>query len=389
MNFYVSIGEIQKQINEYRYRTGKAPEFPFILQQLYEQKQYQKDFSDIADTSRLVRQDDDTFLEGIQKLCFYFPDKIIHVPEQFDIVPPNAGLTAVYQFWGCKEFVHLHDCFEIDYIYRGQCELTFLDETRILTEGDFCILSPFTKHNVVLLSPETRLFPIYIKEHTFSKLFFSLLSEDDILSDFFRKILASSTEANYLLIKTDASNEIKDLVKKLFLESFRYDDYVERCSINWINLLFTYVLRSYRIYQQFSYYRSGPDYIPIVRYIQSHYKTITLQTLAEHFHYSVPYLSKIIKEYTGKNFTQLIKTLKIKEAIEYLEKTDLSIEAISEKTGYNSADHFYRIFKEYQGISPLQYRKDFIRNHPGSIYPSNRYIPSPHRNEEEAIHSPQ
>ena len=178
---------------------------------------------------------------------------------------------------------------------------------------------------------------------------------------FFRKILSSSEEANYLLIKTDASCEIKDLVKKLFLENFRYDNYVERCNIYWINLLFVYVLRSYHIYQQFSYYKSGPDHIPIVRYIQSHYKTVTLPILAERFHYSVPYLSKIIKENTSKNFTQLIKTLKMKEALEYLEKTDLSIEEISEKTGYNSADHFYRVFKEYQGISPQQYRKEFLK----------------------------
>ena len=51
----------------------------------------------------------------------------------------------------------------------------------------------------------------------------------------------------------------------------------------------------------------------------------------------------------------------MKEALVYLEKTDLSIEEISEKTGYNSADHFYRVFKEYQGISPQQYRKEFLK----------------------------
>ena len=361
MNFYISIGEIQDHIEEYHRVTGKAPDFPFILHQIYTQKHYLKEFPGTIDTSSLIRLEDDDFLKEIRKLYFYFSDKILHIPERFDIVPPNAGLTVVYQFWGCKDFIHLHDCFEIDYVYRGQCELTFLDEQQILTEGDFCILSPFTRHNVTLLNKDSYIFPIYIKESTFSKLFFPLLSSDDILSDFFRKILSSSEEANYLLIKTDASCEIKDLVKKLFLENFRYDNYVERCNIYWINLLFVYVLRSYHIYQQFSYYKSGPDHLPIVRYIQSHYKTVTLPILAERFHYSVPYLSKIIKENTSKNFTQLIKTLKMKEALEYLEKTDLSIEEISEKTGYNSADHFYRVFKEYQGISPQQYRKEFLK----------------------------
>ena len=84
----------------------------------------------------------------------------------------------------------------------------------------------------------------------------------------------------------------------------------------------------------FSYYKSGPDHIPIVRYIQSHYKTVTLPILAERFSLFCTLISpRSSKKTRAKNFTQLIKTLKMKEALEYLEKTDLSIEEISEKTG--------------------------------------------------------
>lgn len=150
-------------------------------------------------------------------------------------------------------------------------------------------------------------------------------------------------------------------MKRLFLEQFRYDKYVDRCSIYWLNLLFTNILRNYQTYSQFSNYKTGLDYAPILRYIQSHYDTITLPRLSEIFHYSVPYLSKIIRENTGKKFKQLINEFKIRRVIYYLEETDYSIENISGLVGYNSSDHFYHIFRKMQGISPQQYRKQYLR----------------------------
>ena len=86
MNFYISIGEIQDHIEEYHRVTGEAPDFPFILHQIYTQKHYLKEFPGTIDTSSLIRLEDDDFLKEIRKLYFYFSDKILHIPERFDIV---------------------------------------------------------------------------------------------------------------------------------------------------------------------------------------------------------------------------------------------------------------------------------------------------------------
>lgn len=127
--------------------------------------------------------------------------------------------------------------------------------------------------------------------------------------------------------------------------------------MHWLYLLFSSILRDYQTYSQFSSYKSGPDYAPILRYIQNHYTTITLTELSKIFHYSIPYLSKIIKDTTDKNFVTLVRDLKMRDAIRYLEKTKLSMEEISIRIGYNSEDHFYRVFSSFYGMSPLQYRK--------------------------------
>ena len=40
-----------------------------------------------------------------------------------------------------------------------------------------------------------------------------------------------------------------------------------------------------------------------------------------------------------------------------LETTELSISAVAEQTGFASAAHFRRVFREVMGTGPLQYRK--------------------------------
>ncbi len=362
MYFYASIGDIRDKIENYTNTYHKGANFPDILREIFNEKPCLENKTPLSDIRSLLQMDDELFLQKIRDLYFRFPKTLIYDDEHFDVVPSASALTVINQFFGTRSFIHLHDCFEIDYIFRGECELSFLDEKRVLTEGDFCILSPYTNHDMILLTKDSCIFPILIKEQAFRETFFSLLSGGDLLSDFFKKILSDSAEPNYLLFKTNVSYEVRDIMKRLFLEKFRYDKYVDRCTIYWLNLLFTNILRNYQTYSQFSSYKSGPDYAPILRYIQSHYDTITLPRLSEIFHYSVPYLSKIIKKSTGKNFKQLVNETKMRKAIYYLEETDFSIEDISGRVGYSSSDHFYHVFRKAQGMSPQQYRKNYLEN---------------------------
>lgn len=47
----------------------------------------------------------------------------------------------------------------------------------------------------------------------------------------------------------------------------------------------------------------------------------------------------------------------MRAAVQLLETTNDSIEKIAEDVGYNSSDHFYRVFTDYYGMSPTKYRK--------------------------------
>lgn len=93
-----------------------------------------------------------------------------------------------------------------------------------------------------------------------------------------------------------------------------------------------------------------------MNYIQTNYRTVTLQLLAKEFYLSVPYLSKYIKERSGKPFSAIVTEIRMQHACNMLKSEGASVEQIAEKAGYPSVEHFNRQFKKIYGITPAAYR---------------------------------
>ncbi|MGB9678381.1 MAG: AraC family transcriptional regulator [Thermoanaerobacteraceae bacterium] len=87
------------------------------------------------------------------------------------------------------------------------------------------------------------------------------------------------------------------------------------------------------------------------------YESITLDIISKKFNISPWYFSRSFKEITGFTFSEYLNRIRIKEAQHLLKNSDLSIEEITGKVGFDSSTHFGRTFKSLVGISPLKYRK--------------------------------
>ena len=97
----------------------------------------------------------------------------------------------------------------------------------------------------------------------------------------------------------------------------------------------------------------------IMNYINENYSdaSLGLGMIATNFNISEGYVSSLFKEQAGVNFTEYVETQRINKACELLKMTDLSINDISEKVGYNSVQSFRRAFKRLHGFSPSELRK--------------------------------
>ena len=91
--------------------------------------------------------------------------------------------------------------------------------------------------------------------------------------------------------------------------------------------------------------------------LNTHYKNQhQIQFYANALHLTADYLSKTIKQVTGKTAKQFVNDAIVREAKVLLQE-HLSIQDISRMLGFNSVQDFSNFFKTHTSLSPTAYRK--------------------------------
>lgn len=101
-----------------------------------------------------------------------------------------------------------------------------------------------------------------------------------------------------------------------------------------------------------------------IAYIQENFdRDLNMAVVSNHISMNYSLFSSLFKEYTGSNFVNYLKGIRMEEAKRLLAKTDLRVIDISTKIGYDNEKHFMKIFKASCGVSPSEYRKNVQNDH--------------------------
>lgn len=98
----------------------------------------------------------------------------------------------------------------------------------------------------------------------------------------------------------------------------------------------------------------------IIAYINLHItEQITLEEIADHFFLNKDYLARQFKKHAHVTLGHYIASQKIALAQELLAH-GYTVNEVQEKTGFTSYAYFFKFFKKMTGISPSQYRKEYV-----------------------------
>lgn len=255
-------------------------------------------------------------------------------------------------------FKHRHIFFELAYVVKGRCSQDIGNDHIEMEAGDFCLLAPDTVHSVGVFD-DSLLVNILVRRSTFDDIFFNMLRDTNMIATFFNQSLYSGVHNPYLIIPARGDQVLKEYVLSMFLEYLGKRRYYEKILNNQLMILFAKMLQSYeeQIRLPSRMRKATQESMKILSYIEDHYQTITLKETASRFHFSQPYCSKIIKEYTGKSFTQIVQEIRFQKAAILLKNTNISIAEISNGVGFENVEHFNRLFKKLYQMTPGQYRK--------------------------------
>ena len=92
-------------------------------------------------------------------------------------------------------------------------------------------------------------------------------------------------------------------------------------------------------------------------FIRNNYYTITVEEVVDYIGFSRGYLSTQFRRHTGQTMQGYLMRIRADAAIKLLEETEMSIQEIANKVGYEDQLAFSRMFKGICGVSPKHYRE--------------------------------
>ena len=249
---------------------------------------------------------------------------------------------------------HTHDYVEMVYMVRGTTTHTVDDQRVTLQEGDLLMLGQHATQSIEPAGKEDLAVNFIVKPEFFSSLLPYLGEQQTPLHRFILSCLTGEAETGWLLFRVGGILPIQNLLENLLWTLM--NDTPNKRGIHQLTmgLLFAELLNHTEALRFAS--QEQTVLVSVLRYIEERYRDGSLQEIAGQTHYTLPALSRLIKQKTGKNYTELVQEKRLSQAAWLLKNTDRRVDEVARLVGYENLSYFHRIFSAAFGQSPKHYR---------------------------------
>jgi AraC-like DNA-binding protein len=252
---------------------------------------------------------------------------------------------------------HMHDHYEIVYVYNGKGTFFIGDVFYDMQQGDVFLIPNNTIH---------RALPNKDDPVTSTIIFFSpTLIYKDVVDDSFSYLHLfdlTKKSKNYKISLSQKEQVKLEEQLQLILQETTSQLIGSRHAC--LLIVHQIILDLYRIRingkQDLSEGSYSSEWIrDILIYINEHIdEPLTLTALAQKALVSPAHFSRVFKETTGIGLIVYLNTKRIIKAKELLLETNHTIAHIAEMCGFESMPQFYRTFKKYNEKTPATFRKE-------------------------------
>lgn len=238
---------------------------------------------------------------------------------------------------------HFHnDKYEIYYLVKGEIDYFISEKNYNVYEGDIVIIPPNTLHKTIPKNDQIRKRIL-------------LFINDSYLKGFDSRDVSLWREVS--ILHSNKDDRIGVIFQELLEE---YKNKRNTALLKALTCELVILLQREKEKKDKAIKDSAPSKLisEIIAYINSNYHNkVTLEETAKLFFTNPSYLSRIFKDCTGISFSDFLTNFRIKKALELLLETEQNITQIAFDVGFNSTNHFCKVFKTVMKTSPLQYKK--------------------------------
>ena len=239
---------------------------------------------------------------------------------------------------------HLHQFFELNMVFEGEEEITLGNKTLTARAGDMAIIPAFNSH--AFRTPEA------------VKMFICVFPISFIGGSYSNDILLRPRETH---IFRPSEALWRFLIDSGFTSMRGYHAYDERedaAEIGRLSAIFHMIMAEYYaavpVARDGEYYAALPK---VLSYMAAHYtEDLSLKSVGAALGYSPKYVSNCLAVMPNFNFRRLLNSMRVECAKELLRSTDMSNYEIATSSGFNTECSFHRVFREFVGKTPGEYR---------------------------------
>jgi YesN/AraC family two-component response regulator len=269
----------------------------------------------------------------------------------------NIDITYRSSLNNMEIIEHLHNSHEIIYILEGTALFQINNKNYECKSGDLIFISNLESHNVRISTyPYKRYFLLIDPQY------FQTVMKDPLLTS----ILKHRPGHFNHVISVDESHKsiFIEFLKNMDSENklnYAYSQYKMEC---YLQIFLIELFRNYKDSFPLSHVnKSMSTVLEIQKYIDEHYKEeVNLQNISKMFYINMYYLSHQFKEITGFSFKEYLILQRISRSKHLLFHTSHDITTVASESGFNNVNHYIRIFKKFESVTPYQYRKKFSMN---------------------------
>lgn len=257
--------------------------------------------------------------------------------------------------------LHTHDFVELNYIYSGTCIQHINGKRIILPAHSLIMLDKSVTQSIEYMNKSDILVNILLRDgNSLNSVLENISSSQNIVTKFmYNASQIGSIHDNFIVFDLNDNEYAKKLVECMLLKGFS-GDIAQNSPLRNLYALLVPELISCIEQETINFNREKEDDIlPLLKYIDQNFRTVTLSQVAAHFGYNTNYLGNKLRSQTGQSFQELIDYKKFSMATSLLQSTSYSNEKIADYVGYSSSPSLFRLFKRITGGTPREYREKY------------------------------
>jgi AraC-like DNA-binding protein len=247
--------------------------------------------------------------------------------------------------------LHCHNFIELGYVAEGHLKQHIAGRDYMFNQGEMFLINKNITHGEYLYRKNMTILFLNISNAFFDKSMNHRDLVDREPEDFIRHFMIAKNEEYCFVRFVPRGGEVPPRIPGLFeeirAELRKPEAGSSHIVIGLVERLLSLLSLEYILFVEPNSRTAAGDrsFEQLRRYLEDHHPDVTMEDLIAVFGHNRDYFNRLIKRHMGMTYSAFLRSIRLDKAALLLKITDLPVEEVALRVGYEDPGYFYKIFR--------------------------------------------